>query len=83
MRWSLFYKDKTNLPSDKKVLDENLPVHQLTDEEISAFCNQNTTGKLKVIWIGHATSLVNFENTIILMDPVFSERYFLPTKKFK
>lgn len=94
LRWSLFYKDNTNLPRDSKVglyhkqlnlnrllksfktkiLDTNLPVHLITDKEINDFCNQDTTNKFKVIWIGHATSLVNFENTIILMDPVFSER---------
>lgn len=57
-----------------QVLDENLPVHQITDEEIDAFCKADTTDTTKVIWIGHATCLVNFQNTIILMDPVFSER---------
>ena len=49
-------------------------MHQITDQEIEEFCKEDTNDKIKVIWIGHATSLVNMENKIILMDPVFSER---------
>jgi N-acyl-phosphatidylethanolamine-hydrolysing phospholipase D len=70
--FNLFFHFLT--PYAKKVLDENLPVHFLTDKEIETFCNTDTSNKTLVIWIGHATSLVNFQNQIILMDPVFSER---------
>ncbi|RNA26145.1 elongator complex 1 [Brachionus plicatilis] len=73
-RWKIFYKDRTNLPSDSKILDKDLPVHQISDDEIKKFCEEDTSKKFKVIWIGHSTSLINFENTIILMDPIFGER---------
>ncbi len=49
----------------------------ITDEEIKEFCEADTSSKIKVAWLGHATTIINFENCIILMDPVFSERYFL------
>lgn len=77
LRWKIFYKDRTNLPSDKKILDQNLPVHQISDEDIKKFCQEDTSKKFKVIWIGHSTSLINLDNKIILMDPVFSERYLI------
>lgn len=39
------------------------------------------------MWIGHATTLLNFQNTIILMDPVFSERcapvQFIGPKRYR
>ncbi len=56
-------------------MNKTLPLHKITDEEIKSFCDEDTNDKIKVIWIGHATSLVNMENTIILMDPVFSHRF--------
>ncbi|CAF0815862.1 unnamed protein product, partial [Brachionus calyciflorus] len=74
LRWGLFHKDNTKLPSDNTILDNNLPVHLTSDEEIKKFCEEDTTNKIKIIWIGHSTSLINFENKIIIMDPVFSER---------
>ena len=55
-------------------MDENLPVHMITDEEIKEFCQADTSSKIKVAWLGHATTIINFENCIILMDPLFSER---------
>lgn len=69
-----FSKDNTNLPKDEKKLDQTLPVHFITDEEINEFCDTNSGGKIKVIWIGHSSCLINFENKIILMDPIFSQR---------
>lgn len=78
LRWKLFYKDNKNIPTDdENILDQNLPVHQITDNEIKKFCEENTSKSFKVIWIGHATVLINFQNTIILTDPLFTERYFL------
>lgn len=56
-------------------MDRQLPVHLITPEEIEKFCKADTTNSIQVIWIGHATSLINFQNNIILMDPVFSERF--------
>lgn len=77
LKWKLFYKDKKNIPSDTNILDKNLPVHQITDDEIKKFCDENTSKTLRVIWIGHATILINFQNKIILTDPLFTERFNL------
>jgi N-acyl-phosphatidylethanolamine-hydrolysing phospholipase D len=71
-----------------KILDEQLPVHQITDKEIWEFCKKGEkTNKTKVIWIGHSTVLINFENKIILIDPIFSERAspisFIGKKRFR
>ena len=57
-----------------QVLDDTLPVKMITDQEIEDFCQRDTGDKIRAIWIGHATCLINIENTIILLDPVFSER---------
>ena len=57
-----------------KLLDETLPVHQVSNIEIESFCSQNTSESIKVLWIGHASCLINVENKIVLLDPVFSER---------
>jgi len=74
LKWALFTKNNTNLPSDKKILDQTLPVHPITDEQINDFCKEGNPEQLKMIWIGHATCLVNIENCIVLVDPVFSDR---------
>jgi uncharacterized protein YuzE len=52
-------------------------VHEITDKEINEFCEIDPNGNIKAIWLGHASSLVNIENKIILTDPVFGERYFI------
>jgi N-acyl-phosphatidylethanolamine-hydrolysing phospholipase D len=74
-RFLVLAKNLTNLPKTESELRQKLPVHSITDQELEKFCNEeNNNDKIKVIWIGHATSLVNIENKIILMDPVFSHR---------
>lgn len=73
-KWIFLEKDLTNLPRDKKELDRTLPVHFLTENEINEFCKLNTENQIRVLWIGHSTCLVNMENSLILFDPVFSER---------
>ena len=50
-------------------------MHEISDSEINEFCKSDPNGRIKAIWLGHASSLVNIENKIILMDPVFSQRY--------
>ena len=62
-----------------KVLDDTLPVHMITDDEIKEFCNETDGEKIKVMWIGHASTLLNIENVIVLMDPVFR---FIKTSYF-
>jgi hypothetical protein len=41
------------LPKKNKKLDETLPVHQITDQEINDFCKEESSDELKVIWIGN------------------------------
>ena len=74
LKWSLFTKDNSNILCDEADLEKTLPVKKLTDEEIGKFCDEDTTNKIRVIWIGHATTLVNMDNFIFITDPVFSER---------
>ncbi len=38
------------------------------------FSAGRTADSLSVIWLGHSSVLINFSNTIILTDPVFSKR---------
>ena len=56
-------------------LDKNLPVRRVTDEELKKFCEEDTSNKVRIMWVGHATSLINMENVIFITDPIFSERY--------
>lgn len=74
LKWKFCTPNNTNIPADTKELDKTLPVHQVTDEEINTFCAEDTLDKIRVMWIGHATCLVNMQNCMILVDPVFSER---------
>lgn len=74
LKWQLTCKNHTNLPRDKKELDRTLPVHQVTDEEINAFCKMDTEDKIRVLWVGHSSCIVNMENCVLLVDPLFSER---------
>ncbi len=87
LKWTLISPNNTNLPRDKNELDKTLPVHLITDEEIKNFCAQDTFDKIRVLWIGHATCLVNMENCVILVDPVFSQRcspyQFAGPKRFR
>lgn len=74
INWRLTSKRNTNLPKNLKDLDKSLPIHQISDKEINEFISTNTSDIIKLIWIGHSTSLLNIENCIILIDPIFSKR---------
>jgi N-acyl-phosphatidylethanolamine-hydrolysing phospholipase D len=60
-----------------------LPVHFVTKEEIERFCNADTSNKTLVIWIGHSTLLLNFQNQIIILDPMFGERLDLGERRLR
>lgn len=74
LRWTVFGKDNSSIPSDTKELDKTLPVRSVTDEDLKKFCEEDTSNKIKLMWVGHATSLINMENVIFITDPIFSER---------
>ena len=48
-------------------------MHTLSEQELERFCIEDTRDKTLLIWIGHSTVLVNFQNTVLLTDPVFTE----------
>jgi N-acyl-phosphatidylethanolamine-hydrolysing phospholipase D len=74
IKWKLFNRKQTNLPENEEELNKSLPVHYVTDEQISEFFKEDTRDKIRVLWVGHATSIINMENCIILVDPVFSQK---------
>jgi N-acyl-phosphatidylethanolamine-hydrolysing phospholipase D len=59
----------------------------INDTDINNFCDKDTKDSILAIWIGHATCLINIENKIILLDPVFNERtspfQFAGPKRFR
>ncbi|XP_062338628.1 N-acyl-phosphatidylethanolamine-hydrolyzing phospholipase D isoform X1 [Osmerus eperlanus] len=82
----LLDKDNSNVPSDKDVLDSELPV-------VKPYFLQNpeqTGGAapgIRVTWLGHASVLVEMDDLVILTDPIFSQRasplQFLGPKRFR
>ncbi|CCD74042.1 N-acyl-phosphatidylethanolamine-hydrolyzing phospholipase D 1 [Caenorhabditis elegans] len=57
-----------NLPSDKKVLDSTLPVHNITADDF------HSESGLFATWLGHATVLVDLEGVKFVTDPVWADR---------
>lgn len=64
-------------------LDRTLPVIQ---PDLTEFSDPPISG-IRHMWIGHATSLVQFDNVTFLTDPVFSERcspvQFIGIKRYR
>ncbi|XP_070541717.1 N-acyl-phosphatidylethanolamine-hydrolyzing phospholipase D-like isoform X2 [Ptychodera flava] len=69
LKWSMFSKDNSSVPS-KAVLDQTLPILKPNKEELK----QPPESGIRVTWIGHATMLVQFDGISILTDPIFSQR---------
>lgn len=69
LRWVTRAPNHTGLPREPETLDEALPVIKHRKEEIF----QESTG-LRLLWIGHASCLVQMDDFIFLTDPLFSER---------
>jgi len=55
--------------SNETVPEQLLP--EIKHPDIDKFLD--STNNIKFIWLGHSTILVNIQNTIILIDPVFSK----------
>ena len=54
-------------------LDENLPVHKINYDGKQKL-SQPPASDIQIMWIGHATLLVQFDGITILTDPVFLNR---------
>lgn len=75
-------KDKSGIPG-KVELDKTLPV---LEPDLSVFDKPPPSG-IRHLWIGHSTSVVQFDAITILTDPVFSDRCsplkFVGNKRFR
>ncbi|KAK3102802.1 hypothetical protein FSP39_014016 [Pinctada imbricata] len=61
--------DKSDIPKSKEELDKHLPIERVNFNKL-----ENPPEKaIQVMWIGHASVLVQFDGISILCDPVFSE----------
>ncbi|GFR96046.1 N-acyl-phosphatidylethanolamine-hydrolyzing phospholipase D-like [Elysia marginata] len=75
-------KEKNRMPG-KTELDATLPV---LEPDLTIFEKPPPSG-IRHLWIGHSTSLVQFDGITILTDPVFSDRCsplrFIGNKRFR
>ena len=49
------------------------PSNKLPEEKINLDIFLENTDRVKFIWLGHSSLLINFEGKVILVDPVFSK----------
>lgn len=56
------------MPSDKTILDKEIPVHNITASDF------RSDSDLFATWLGHATVLVDLEGVKFVTDPVWTER---------
>ncbi|PIC35974.1 hypothetical protein B9Z55_015147 [Caenorhabditis nigoni] len=57
-----------NVPTDKRLLDVEIPVHNITASDFQS------DSDLFATWLGHATVLVSLEGVKFITDPVWAER---------
>ncbi|KAK0138276.1 N-acyl-phosphatidylethanolamine-hydrolyzing phospholipase D [Merluccius polli] len=84
LRFLLWDKDNSNVPTSKEVLDRELPVlvpyFAQGGREVVAARGAHSCGGgdsecgLRVTWLGHATVLVELDGLNVLTDPIFSQR---------
>ncbi|GFR89131.1 N-acyl-phosphatidylethanolamine-hydrolyzing phospholipase D [Elysia marginata] len=65
-----FGKSHANVPRSERELDQTLPI---VKPDLSVFATSPETG-VRHMWVGHATSLVQFDGLTLLTDPIFSDR---------
>ena len=56
--------------SDPSLRTPSRPLPEVNSPDLQAFLEP--TDSLRFIWLGHSTVLVNAQNKLILVDPVFS-----------
>ncbi|CAL8322844.1 unnamed protein product [Lota lota] len=81
LRFLLWDKDNSNVPTSKEVLDDKLPVlvpyfaqGEGTVADSGARSHGDSERGLRVTWLGHATTLVELDGLNVLTDPIFSQR---------
>ncbi|KAM6986364.1 N-acyl-phosphatidylethanolamine-hydrolyzing phospholipase D [Aplochiton taeniatus] len=89
LRFLLMDKDHSNVPTNKEVLDRELPVMEpyfVKNPELTCSGGPGSSG-LKVTWLGHASVLVEIDGLTVLTDPMFSQRaspvQFMGPKRFR
>ncbi|KAF0029709.1 hypothetical protein F2P81_018814 [Scophthalmus maximus] len=85
LRFLLFDKNHSNVPTNKEALDSELPVMEpffVQNPDLS-----DSGPGLRVTWLGHATVLVEIDGLNILTDPIFSQRasplQFMGPKRYR
>ncbi|CAJ0600623.1 unnamed protein product [Cylicocyclus nassatus] len=68
IKWRVSETDHSNIPDEKKILDETIPVHSITEFE------SKNKSSMFATWLGHATVLVDMEGIRFITDPVWSKR---------
>lgn len=52
--------------------NDSTPKEKLPESKVNIAELTNRSDKVKFVWLGHSSILINYEGTIILVDPVFS-----------
>uniref|UniRef100_UPI00358F5986 N-acyl-phosphatidylethanolamine-hydrolyzing phospholipase D-like isoform X2 n=1 Tax=Myxine glutinosa TaxID=7769 RepID=UPI00358F5986 len=72
LQWKLMERNHNRIPH-KEELDRTLPIR--TPYFMQSSCDTSVLdGNLRVTWLGHASTLVELDGTMILTDPMFSKR---------
>ena len=71
LMWKMTSRSKTELPRNRKELDDILPIirHEKPEE-----LNLTEPG-IRYIWIGHSSCYIQMNNFRFLLDPVFRYNY--------
>lgn len=70
LKWVLFDKSNSNVPHSPSELDKTLPVKDVNYQQLR---EPPPPGNVRVVWIGHASTLVQFDGVTVLTDPIFSQ----------
>lgn len=90
LKFILFEKDNSKIPSSSDELDRVLPVVKPAFEALKRAKDDNSNSnpsRMAVTWIGHASVLVQMDGVTFITDPIFSERAspvsFLGPKRYR
>lgn len=69
LKWVATDRNKRNIPSQEE-LDKTLPIKTIIYKDLKS---PPPPGRVRVMWIGHASTLVQFDGVTLLTDPVFGD----------